>query len=109
MKTKLIIIGLAALLAAGCQHPVASKKFNQVHLGMTETEVVKVLGDPVSSAESKDGSRTLYYSVCESRIADQYASYSVKLVNGKVDSYGRDSSATSPQTVPIITPMPVVR
>ena len=63
MKTNLLIIGLAALLAAGCQTP--STLLNKVHLGMSEAEVVKILGQSASMAESKDGSKTLYYTLRE--------------------------------------------
>jgi hypothetical protein len=105
MKTRFLTIGLAAMLAAGCK--TSSKELNKVHLGMPEAEVVKILGEPESKAESKDGSKTLYYSLAELGVGN--VPYSVKLVNGKVDSYGRDGATTSPQTVPIITPMPAVR
>ena len=103
MKTKILIIGLTALLAAGCLTP--STQLNKVHLGMSEAEVVKILGQPESMAESKDGSKTLYYSLGEMYVGPM--PYSVKLVNGKVDSYGRDSGATPQKTepMPVIVPM----
>ena len=78
-----------------------------MHLGMSEAEVVKILGQPESSAEIKGGGKTLYYSLTEWHVG--FIPYSVKLVDGKVDSYGRDGGATSPQTVPIITPVPIFR
>jgi hypothetical protein len=109
MKISSIIIGLAVIVTTGCQHPVPSTRFNNVHLGMSEAEVIKIVGEPVSMAENKDGSKTLFYNACESRIADQYAPYFVKLVDGKVDSYGRESGATTSKTTPVITPVPVIR
>jgi hypothetical protein len=102
MKTKLIIIGLVALLAAGCYTP--SSQMNQVHLGMSEAEVVKILGQPVSRAENKDGT-TLYYSLQEI-FGSPPVPYSVTLVNGKVDSYGRDAGATQTrQPMPVLVPV----
>jgi len=103
MKMKLIIIGLAALLAAGCY--TQSSRINNVHLGMSEAEVVKILGQPASRGESKDGTATLYYSLQEI-FGSPPVPYSVKLVNGKVDTYGRDSGETQTrQPVPIVVPM----
>ncbi len=55
MKTKLIVIGLAAILAAGCK--TSSKELNKVHLGMPEAEVVKILGEPESQAETKTAAK----------------------------------------------------
>ncbi|MGB7769376.1 MAG: hypothetical protein WBN22_11065 [Verrucomicrobiia bacterium] len=103
MKTKLLIIGLTALLAAGCQTP--STQLNKVHLGMSEAEVVKTLGEPASRAESKDGSITLYYTLREN-IGSINSPYSVKLVDGKVDSYGRDAGGTqTTQPMPVVVPV----
>ena len=102
MKTKLIIIGLAAIIVAGCHTP--STQLNKVHLGMSEAEVVKILGQPVSMAESKDGGKTLYYELAEgSKSGGDPAPYSVELVNGKVDSYGRDGGQKTSE--PVIVPM----
>jgi outer membrane protein assembly factor BamE (lipoprotein component of BamABCDE complex) len=103
MKTKILIIGLAVLLSAGCQTP--STQLNKVHLGMTEAEVVKILGQPASMAESKDGSKTLYYTLREN-MGSINSPYSVKLVDGKLDSYGRDAGGTqTTQPMPVIVPM----
>jgi outer membrane protein assembly factor BamE (lipoprotein component of BamABCDE complex) len=103
MKTKLTIIGLVALLAAGCY--TQSTQLNKVHLGMSEAEVVKILGEPVSRAESKDGTTSFYYSLQEI-FGSPPVPYSIKLVNGKVDSYGRDDGATQTrQPMPVIVPM----
>ncbi len=103
MKIKILIIGLTALFAVGCF--TFSTQLNNVHLGMTEAEVVKILGQPVSMAENKDGSKMLYYELAERGAGPM--PYSVKLVNGKVDSYGRDSGATPQKTepMPVIVPM----
>jgi hypothetical protein len=103
MKMKLIIIGLAALLAAGCY--TQSSRINNVHLGMSEADVVKILGKPASRGESKDGTATLYYSLQEI-FGSPPVPYSVKLVNGKVDTYGRDSGETQTrQPMPIVVPI----
>jgi outer membrane protein assembly factor BamE (lipoprotein component of BamABCDE complex) len=105
MKINLIIIGLAALVCASCM--THSTEMNKVHLGMSEADVIRILGEPKAKAEVKGGGKTFYYSLAEMGVGNM--PYSVKFVDGKVDSYGRDSGASSPQTVPIITPMPIVR
>jgi hypothetical protein len=72
---------------------------------MGESEVVKILGQPASRAESKDGSVTLYYTLNENGLGSINAPYSVKLVTGKVDSYGRDGASTTSQPTPVIVPV----
>lgn len=100
---KSAFIGLAALFMAGCYTP--SSEMNQVHLGMSQADVIKVLGQPVSRGESKDGSVTLYYSLQEI-FGSPPQPYSVHLSGGKVDSYGRDSVETQTrQTVPVVVPV----
>ena len=71
---------------------------------MTEPEVVKVLGKPVSRAESKDGSSTLFYTLAENAGLDAGA-YSVHMLNGKVDSYGRDSVNAQPNQPRYVAPV----
>ncbi len=101
MKTKFIVLALAVMMT-GCQTP--SSQLNKVHLGMSETDVIKILGQPASIAENHDG-KTLYYTLRENGLGSLNAPYSVKLVGGKVDSYGRDSGATGQQPMPVIIPM----
>ncbi|HTY86242.1 MAG TPA: outer membrane protein assembly factor BamE [Candidatus Acidoferrum sp.] len=107
MKTQTAALLLAALLAAGCQ--TSSKQMNKVHLGMTEAQVVKVLGTPASRAESKDGSLTLYYTLRENMVGSLNAPYSVRLVAGKVDFYGRDNAAQGGPAGAVIMPVPMAR
>jgi hypothetical protein len=103
MKTKIFIIGLSALLLTGCYTP--SSQMNQVHLGMSEKDVVKVMGEPVSRGESPDGSVTLYYSLQEI-FGSPPMPYSVHLMDNKVDSYGRAEVDAPQRTVsPIIVPI----
>lgn len=100
---KSVIIMLAALFVAGCYTP--SSQMNQVHLGMAEKDVVKIMGQPVSRGESKGGSVTLYYSLQEI-FSSPPQPYSVHLTDGKVDSYGRAEVNAPDRTVtPIIMPI----
>ena len=100
MKIKFILTLVMALLVGGCQTP--SNQLNKVHLGMSEADVIKILGPPASIADNHDG-KTLYYTLREDWAGATLAQYSVKLIDGKVDYYGRDGGSSR-----TVTPMPVV-
>jgi hypothetical protein len=99
---KIIFISLVSVLLTGCYTP--SSQLNKISIGMSESEVTKVLGQPVSKSQDKNGGETLYYSLQEI-FASPPVPYSVTLVNGKVDSYGRDNGSGSRPATPIIIPM----
>ena len=93
-----------AVLLVGC---ATSSKINAVQLGMTKTEVIATMGNPVSIS-AKGGAEYLNYKLSET--GDDAARgwttpYFVRLVDGKVDSYGRtgDFDSTKPTTVRIET------
>ena len=94
MKTQLAIIGLVMALVAGCQ--TSSKQMNYIRLGMEEKEVIKFLGTPASRIENRDGTVTLHFTLLEAspmwagNIGTMNGHYSIRMVNGKVDSYGRE-------------------
>ena len=95
---------LAAALIAGC---ATSGKIKNVALGMTKSEVIAVMGKPVS-VSAKGSSEYLNYALSEtdddafSGITNEYY---VRLIDGIVDSYGRtgDFDSTQPPTVRIET------
>ncbi len=93
MKINLLIVFALSLLC-GCE--TTSDTINGVKLGMTEAEVIKVMGKPKAAADGKEG-RTLYYTLREDWRGAINAGYSVKLVNGKVDWYGRESLPSTEQ------------
>jgi len=64
----------------GCLAPVDMSK---VELGMTKDEVIRVLGTP-NGYNEKGGTTYLYYNAYV-----EYESLYVKLVDGKVESFGR--------------------
>ena len=103
MKTIVASLGLALVVFTGCQTP--SSQLNQVHLGMDEPQVVKILGQPASRAESRNGMVTLYYTLRENGSGTINAPYSVKFIDGKVDSYGRDGQPQTSQVTPVVVPM----
>ncbi|HKM55220.1 MAG TPA: SHOCT domain-containing protein [Isosphaeraceae bacterium] len=87
MKTKAAIVGcliLAALLV-GC---ATSDKLNYVHIGMTKDQVVAVLGTPDSTSAQANVEYLTYYLTAESGYGRDQP-YMIRLVNAKVESFGR--------------------
>lgn len=76
------------MVVAGC---ATAYKMNSISLGMTKAEVVKVMGSPTSTS-AKDGVEYLNYKLYDT-FADADSgigtNYYVRLVGGKVESYGR--------------------
>lgn len=102
MKSHLLIV--LAIVLAGC---ATSNKINAVQLGMTKPEVVAVMGEPVS-VSAQGGAEYLNYKLSETSDDAFYGvttPYYVRLVSGKVESYGRtgDFDSTQPTTVRLET------
>lgn len=99
---KHILIALFTLILFGC---ATAHKINNVQLGMTKEEVISAIGRP-ASISAKDGTEYLNYRFSET---DDHAFYGIKtpyfvrLVNGRVDSYGAtgDFDSTQKQTIRI--------
>lgn len=108
MKTKLAIVALAALLAAGCLTPAS--KINGVSIGMTKAQVLKIMGTPVSVIADTN-SECLNYNLAEvpTYFDMPGTPYEIKLVDGKVVSYGRAGSNPTSRPVPAPVIVPVVR
>ena len=99
MKRKLIIIGLAALFAAGCLS--SASKINAVSLGMNKAQVLKIMGTP-ASVTADQNAEYLNYTLLESRtLGVQPTSYEIKLVHGQVESYGHAGRPAASHPVPI--------
>jgi len=74
-----------AVLLAGC---VTADKLNNVRIGMTKDAVTSLLGQPDSTSAQGNIEYLTYYLAAESgNSRDQ--PYSVRLVDGKVESFGR--------------------
>jgi hypothetical protein len=107
MKIKLAIIGLAALLAAGCLEPAS--KINAIQLGMNKEQVLKIMGTP-GSITADTNSVYLNYSLAEgfTSASSPTTPYVIKLVNDKVVFYGREGYPNSPSSVPVPVIVPMV-
>jgi len=109
MKSKFILLfGLAAILCAGCLSPAS--KINTVSLGMTKDQVLKIMGTPVSV--TTDGKvECLNYNLAEvpTYFDMPGTPYEVRLVDGKVASYGRAGTPESARPVPMPIIVPATR
>jgi outer membrane protein assembly factor BamE (lipoprotein component of BamABCDE complex) len=98
MKKALLVLLLMGL-TAGC---ATAEKMNQVSVGMTKSEVIEVMGSPTSSSAQGSTEYMNYalYDTAEARRFGLYTRYFVRLVNGRVESYGRtgDFDSTQPKT-----------
>jgi putative oligomerization/nucleic acid binding protein/SmpA/OmlA family protein len=76
---------LAALLLAGCE---TSAALNKIQIGMTKAEVQSLLGTPDSTSAQANVEYMTYYLSSEAGYGRDQP-YMVRLVNGKVESFGR--------------------
>jgi hypothetical protein len=77
---------LCLSLLVGC---ATANKLNDLRIGMTKDQVIAILGKPDSTSAQSNIEYLTYYLVSDTatRIGDQ--PYSVRLVNGQVESFGR--------------------
>ena len=93
----LVSIFSIAIAVAGC---ATAQKINSVSIGMTKQEVMTALGPPASTS-AKDGVEYLNYRFSETDDEAFYGitrPYFVRIINGKVDSYGRLGDFDSTKT-----------
>ena len=101
----LLLITLVATFIVGC---AGSPKMNNISLGMTKAEVINVIGNP-DSTSAQGAAEYMRYGLWRDFWDRQPGNYSddyfVRLISGKVESYGRmgdfDSTKT-PETKLII-------
>ncbi|MBP9855124.1 MAG: hypothetical protein KBD53_09695 [Candidatus Omnitrophica bacterium] len=88
IKMKNLFLILIVFVLSGC---ATSYKMNNITLDMTRDEVVKILGKPVSTS-AEPGVELLNYKFSETsteELGGKYTPYYVRIVDGKVESYGR--------------------
>jgi hypothetical protein len=84
-KIPLFASVLFAFLLAGCE---TSEELNSVHIGMTKTEVQALLGTP-DSTSAQANVEYMTYNLTSDAGYGRDQPYMVRLVNGKVESFGR--------------------
>ncbi len=85
---KIFLVVIFSLILCGCATVPA---FDQVSLGMTKQEVINKLGSPYS-VSAKDNIEYLRYQSYQGLVHNEYSKiedYYVRLINGKVESYGK--------------------
>jgi hypothetical protein len=89
MKTKatLMVALLLGALGAGCE---TSAKLNSVRIGMSKEEVKSILGTPDSTSAQANVEYMTYYLTADAGYGRDQP-YMVRVVNGRVESFGRFS------------------
>ena len=103
MKLLGLLLSIVFLLA-GC---ATANKISNVQMGMTKQDVIRVMGPPVSTSATGK-TEYLNYSLSETDDQAFYGitkPYYVRIINGRVDSFGRlgDFDSTQKPTVRIET------
>ena len=99
---------LITTLLVGCA--TSSKHLNEIRIGMDKEEVQDILGDPQSTQANREG-EYLIYTLREgiskpgtTIVPIAYNGlYFVKMIGGRVDSYGRFSNSNEPAPLPMST------
>jgi hypothetical protein len=88
MKIKTTFTCLLLLLVGsflgGC---TTASQLNDIHIGMSKDQVIAILGKPDSTSAQSNVEYMTYYLSNDQSYRDQ--PYSVRLLDGKVESYGR--------------------
>lgn len=86
MKTLLAALAFAAgLVLAGCSE---ASQLNNVRIGMTKDQVIGLLGQPDSTSAQRNVEYLTYYFIGDPNYGRDRP-YMVRLVDGKVESFGR--------------------
>jgi hypothetical protein len=80
---RIIVILLSFAFLIGCAG--SSKKMNLLALGMTKQQVIETIGEPISTSANRNTEYLHYRLTADGFYSD---SYYVKLLDGKVESYG---------------------
>jgi len=73
------------------QQPSDSTKLNSIRVGMTKPEVLSILGAPDSTSAQANAEYLTYYLVNTGSDYERDKPYMIRLIDGKVESFGRFS------------------
>lgn len=82
----------------------ASAKLNDIRIGMSRDEVVSILGTPDSKAAQANVEYMIYYLDTDSNVRDR--SYMIRLVSGRVESFGRFTELVDLYNRPVANSVP---
>jgi hypothetical protein len=101
---KNVIGSILMLSLCGCLAPASN--INMVSLGMTKQQVIAVMGDPASTSAIQ-GKEYMNYSLAEDCQVSPVIGgkclttpYYIRLIEGKVDAYGRHGDFGTTQMTP---------
>ena len=100
MKHLIATITIVLLLGGCAATAPTAHKISKVQLGMTKDDVIKVMGKP-TSVSAQGGLECLNYALSETdddAFRGWTKPYYVRLINGKVESYGRTGDFDSTKT-----------
>jgi hypothetical protein len=86
MKLRLLALIAIGALLAGC---ATSEILNNVRIGMTKDQVIAMLGKPDSMSAQSNVEYLTYYLLNTGSDFERDQPYMVRLVDGKVESFGR--------------------
>jgi hypothetical protein len=99
-----LLVPLLLLALVGCE--TNAVRTRDLRVGMTEAEVISVLGKPASMGADRQ-SQVMYYRLMEGDLGGGVRVYFVRLVGGKVDSFGRVNELQVPaESLPTPPPPP---
>jgi hypothetical protein len=104
MKTKLSLAFalLVGALLAGCE---SSAKLNDIHIGMSKEQVQSILGTPDSTSAQANVEYMTYYLTADAGYGRDQP-YMVRLVAGKVESFGRFAQLFDLYNRPVTNALP---
>jgi hypothetical protein len=104
MKSKigLVVALLAGVLFAGCE---TSARLNSIRIGMSKDEVTSILGTPDSTSAQANVEYMTYYLAADSGYGRDQP-YMVRLVAGKVESFGRFAQLFDLYNRPVTNALP---
>jgi hypothetical protein len=98
MKKFIVLFSLLSACAS-------QSKLNNLNIGMTKQDVIKIMGTP-DSTKAREGEEVLVYTLRDGVMSPKYTSkdYWVVLIDGKVKQYGRagDYGSAEPERKHII-------
>lgn len=102
-KSKLKILALSAMTSIGLLGCAATpEKMVELQMGINRAQVVQIMGSP-TSVSSINESEYLNYNLCVNHCAGpipyrQFRPFYVRLINGKVESFGEKGDFDSTKT-----------
>jgi hypothetical protein len=84
------------------QAPDSSTKLNGVRIGMTREEVQSVLGKPDSMSAQANAVYLTYYLLNTGSDFERHQPYMIRLINGRVESFGRFSELADLYNRPVV-------